>query len=105
MTIADADRIDIIAEDEEGEMLLVMVAVRDWSQEKDMLRQLSDKIHAYVSYARGSDYRKSYGDRPAKMRLITYYEPTDEVVALVEKASARVQIPIEIVTETFGLEF
>ncbi len=103
MTLAETNRIDITAESPTGEILLVIVASRDWSRERVMLRELSEKVHNYVSYIKSSRYKQEFGDKPAKICLMTFFEPTDEVKTLVDKASAATQIPIEIDTRSLEL--
>ncbi len=101
MTLAETSRIDIMAQSPEGEIFLVIVAAEDWSKKKQMLHELSDKIHTYVSYIKSGEYKKRFGASPAKIQLTTHYKPTNAAKKLVRKASTRTKIPIEIEIKSF----
>jgi hypothetical protein len=99
MTVSDPDTIDLVVSRDSGEIVLVMVEIRDSSSDAGMLQELEKKLDTYVSYSRSSDYEQSHGSKPAVIALVTREQPTDEVRSMLRKLSADTGIPTHIDTE------
>jgi hypothetical protein len=100
MGLSDVNRIDIVAKDTKtGHILLVIIAVGDWSKDENMLTQLNAKLSNYVLFIKSSNYKNQFGETEASIQLTTTHEPTEEVRKLVEEASSDAKIPIEIVLQ------
>lgn len=96
MTIDEPDRVDIIARNDAGEVILAAVAVGNWATDNQMLARLKAKVEAYAGFARSQDYRDDYGDAPARILLVTSWELTPLATKLIEAASSQLGIPIDV---------
>jgi hypothetical protein len=93
--LSETNRIDIIAQSPEGEIILVITAAEDWSDEH-ALELLSDKIDTYVSFIKDPQFQDEYGSATAYIELVAMHEPTSQVQELLDAASAATGIRIGI---------
>jgi len=96
MALADADRIDVVARSPSGEVVLGIVAVEPWGDGKRAAEQLTGKLHTYLSFIGGEEFRARYGSAPASVRLMTVEQPPELVRRLIDATSAAFGVAIGV---------
>jgi len=96
MTVSEPHRIDIVAEDPGGKIVLAMCEPRQWGSSHRMEDELKAKIHNYISFMRSDAYKKDYGDADASIMLMASYEPPEEIKELFERISYSEGIEIKL---------
>lgn len=84
--VANPGVIDFIARSPSGATVLVMVESRTWDGSDERLKQLQDKVNAYLSFALDGQMRQQFPDAdPANLvlRLDCVQAPDETVAALV----------------------
>jgi len=84
MTVSEPHRIDIVAKDPSGKIVLAMCEAREWGSSPWMEDELREKIQNYIAFSRSEDYKKEFGDAEASIVLIASYEPPKEIKELLD---------------------
>jgi hypothetical protein len=99
VTVEQPLRVDIVAKGDEGEVLLVMVEYREWSEIALMKEQFKRKLQNYLYFAYSPDFYESYGNKRA---IVQYSYAGDSPVPDemkqfigVESKKAGIQVRIE----------
>ena len=104
MTVSDPHRIDIVAKDPNGKIVLAMCEAREWGSSPFMEDELRKKIQNYIAFMRSEDYKKEFGDVEASIVLMASYEPPDEIKNLLDNIASSEGIEISCkVIPTKGL--
>ena len=85
MVLSNTKGIDLVIQDNTGEVGLIITAPDEW--DTDTLSQLNDKIATYVSFIKGPQFKKEYGKATAFIEIFATYEPTFEVKDLLKATS------------------
>ena len=85
MTVSEPHRIDIIARDPSGKIVLAMCEAREWGSGPRIEDELREKIQNYIAFSRSGDYKKEFGDAEASIVLMASYEPPEEIKELLDK--------------------
>ncbi len=94
MTVSEPHRIDIVAKDPSGKIVLAMCEAREWGSSPLMENELREKIQNYIAFVRSEDYKKEFGDAEASIALIASYEPPEEIKELLDKIASSEGIEI-----------
>ena len=94
MTASEPHRIDIVARDPGGKIVLAMCEAREWGSSPWMEDELREKIQNYIAFSRSGDYKKGFGDAEASIALIASYEPTEEIKEMLDKIAGSEGIEI-----------
>jgi hypothetical protein len=90
--VQHAEIIDLVAQDQAGEYVLIMVEDRPWTGSAEQLQQLRDKINTYAVFALDegmiSRYPQSAG-QPVRIQLDCRDIPTGAVARLIDLATLR----------------
>jgi hypothetical protein len=104
MTVSEPHRIDIVARDPNGKIVLAMCEAREWGSSPWMGDQLKEKIQNYIAFVRSEDYKKEFGDGETNIVLMASYEPPEEIKELLDKVASSEGIEISYkVIPTRGL--
>lgn len=104
MTVSEPHRIDIVAKDPSGKIVLAMCEARKWGSNPWMEDELREKIQNYIAFSRSEDYKKEFGDTEASIVLIASYEPPEEIKNLLDNIASSEGIEISYkVIPTKGL--
>ena len=98
MTVEHAGRVDIVARGKEGEILLVMVEYREWSEMAIMKEQFKTKLQGYLDFAYSPDFYESYSNKKAVVQY-SYVGDTpvpDEMKQFIDNESKKAGIPVRI---------
>ncbi len=91
MSVENADRVDRITAKPDGSAFtLVMVEERPFGDSEGQLRQLVDKVNAYVEYIQRGQFHEDYPQargKELKVRLVCVDEPTSERLQEVLRAA------------------
>jgi len=85
MTVSEPHRIDIVAKDPSGKIVLAMCEAREWGSNPRMEEELREKIQNYLAFIRSEGYKKEFGDAEASIVLIARYGPPEEIKELHDK--------------------
>jgi hypothetical protein len=100
MTVEHPGRVDIVARGKEGEILLVMVEYREWSDIALMKEQFKTKLQGYLDFAYSPDFYESYGNKKAVVQYVYSGDtpvPEDMKQFIgVESKKAGIQVQIEM---------
>lgn len=96
MTVSEPHRIDIVAQDPNGKIVLAMCEPRQWGSSHRMEDELKEKIQNYIFYMRSDTYKKEYGSTEASIMLIASFEPSEEIKELLEEISYYEEVEIKI---------
>jgi len=82
MGVDNATVIDLVAQDEQGALLLVMVEHRAWDGSDERLQQLQDKVNAYLAFALDGELERNFPGHTAAglTLLLRCIEPPDAMV-------------------------
>ena len=85
----DANVIDVVAQDANGDVAVVMVEERPWDAEPEQPDQLRKKMSLYASWILDGDLVAEYpgtAGRPVRIQLDCVQAPTAEITALIDFA-------------------
>jgi hypothetical protein len=89
--VEDTNVIDVVAQDADGEYMIVMVESRPWGAERNQIEQLKAKINAYAGFVASGSFTKAFPEAagmPLRIQL-DCIEPLPPVVnAIVVRATA-----------------
>ncbi|MBM3989514.1 MAG: hypothetical protein FJ298_00755 [Planctomycetes bacterium] len=82
MGVEDSSSVDLVARNEDGSALLVMVEHRRWDGSDERLRQLQDKVNAYLAFALDGQLEREFPGSMAQgiTLLLRCIEPPDAMV-------------------------
>jgi hypothetical protein len=89
--IEDANVVDVVAQDADGEYMVVMVETRPWGDDPNQLEQLKAKINSYAQFILDGSLISAYpetADKAVRVQLDCVTHPTTEVTAVVDRAAA-----------------
>ena len=87
--IEDSNVVDVVAQDANGEYMVVMVETRPWGSDPNQLEQLKAKINAYASFILDGGLLSTYpetADKTVRVQLDCVTHPTTDVTAIVDRA-------------------
>jgi hypothetical protein len=88
--IEDPNVIDLVAQDANGEYMVVMVETRPWGVSCEQPDQLKQKINAYVGYILDGDLARQYpeaAEKPVRIQLNCAHTPRGEIATITEWAA------------------
>lgn len=94
MTVSEIYKIDIVAGDPAGKIVLAMCEPREWGSSTRMVEELIEKIQTYIAFIRSKTFKNQYGDSEASIALIASHEPPDDVKSLLEAMGGSEDIEI-----------
>jgi hypothetical protein len=86
--------IDLVAQDADGEYLVVMVETRQWGTTPQQPEQLKQKINAYAGYVLDGTLASQYpetADRPLRIQLNCPEPPTGEIALIADWADRKLR--------------
>lgn len=89
-------RLDLALKSPNGDVVLGIVATGDWRADPRLVPALRAKLEAHVAFARSRECVEKLGAAATRILLMTTYEPTEEVTALLHEVSALSGIPIDV---------
>jgi hypothetical protein len=98
--IEDPDSVDLVVARRDGTVVLSMFEERPWDGSDERLRQLEDKVNAYISFVVDGHMRRQHPDIVAKQVQVRldYLERMDE--------RTRALMPtIDLTLAEYGIEF
>lgn len=96
MTLFETDKIDIVAEEPDGTVVLGIVAAEGWRNDRAEREQLARKLTTYISYLHTPEYRKRFGSKDATIYLVTDTEPPPEITGLLQATEDASGVPIRV---------
>lgn len=88
--IEDTNVVDVVAQDADGEYMIVMVETRPWDSDPNQLEQLKAKINAYAGFILDGRLTHTYPEtagKPVRIQLDCVADPTAEVIAVIDRAT------------------
>jgi hypothetical protein len=92
--VAQANVIDLVAQDASGTVLLVMVESRAWGETSGMPSELKEKINTYATFILDGGLVRQYPAArglPVDIQLNCPSPPTGPYAAIVEHATAQLK--------------
>ncbi len=81
MTVAELDKVDIVAAREEPPLVRLVVSDHlDWDDESRDLSLLQEKLNRYLAFAEGGELRQkypAYAGYPVEIQVAFLHAPTD----------------------------
>jgi uncharacterized protein YtpQ (UPF0354 family) len=103
MSVEELDRIDFVVTDLTGQVVLVMLEVRDWSKTPEAIGQLDEKFAAYAQFVLACNLAQQYpdlGKRPVGIRLSHFCPLTDSCKAVLRNWAGKLSgVPIAVSSE------
>lgn len=90
--IADANTIDLVAQDADGTYLLVMIEERPWGSDPNQVTQLKGKINTYAHYVLDGSLARKYPETaagPVRIRLDCTAAPTGHYAQVAAHAASQ----------------
>jgi hypothetical protein len=87
--IEDTNVIDLIAQDSDGECMIVMVETRRWGSSPSQPDQLKQKINCYAGYILDGTLAQQYPEtvgKPVRIRLDCSEHPRGDIAVIIEWA-------------------
>lgn len=92
--VEDADVIDLVAQDAQGEYMVVMIETRPWGADPHQAEQLKEKINAYAGYVLSGDFVRQYpeaADEKVRIQLDCLQSPSGEIATVADWADRELQ--------------
>ena len=92
--IAEANVVDLVAQDATGRYLLIMVEWRAWGAETAQASQLKEKFNAYVGFILDGSLARQYpgtAGQPVDIQLDCCEAPSGEFAIIVEHTATQLQ--------------
>jgi hypothetical protein len=96
MALSDTDRIDIVTEAPNGEIVLSIVAPEGWSDGQRMRDQLTEKLCTYLAYMHSEKFRGQFGGKTSSILVVTNDEPPAQVRQLLDATAEAAHVRIDV---------
>lgn len=93
--LSDSTTVDIVAEDEDGEVMVVMVEDRPWNGGPAQELELREKINLYTDFISGGELVRRFPNaagRSVRIHLDCVEEPSGTIATIVEYAQLQLEI-------------
>ncbi|MDZ8171638.1 DUF6572 domain-containing protein [Microbacterium xanthum] len=92
--IADTNKIDLVAQEADGTVILVMFEERPWGCDPRQSSQLQEKINLYVGYVLDGSLARQYPEttgKPVRIRLDCAEMPTGHIAHITAHAASQLR--------------
>lgn len=92
--LAESNTVDLVAQDDGGDFLVIMVETRPWGSDARQPLQLREKINAYAAFILDGGLVRHYPDaarRPVSIQLDCWSPPAPEISSILTAAAAKLK--------------